>query len=114
MAEDKLLDDTERAFRCGYDDGWSTGTAAMEADRAYSVDADWQRYRAADQHTLSQFRYTELAHNALAELEPRLERYHAALEDARDLLRQAVDSLEDLGHADVAQHYRTALGQTDL
>lgn len=74
--------------------------------------AQWNNDLGRGQHTLSQFRYTELAHNALAELEPRLERYHAALEDARDLLRQAVDSLEDLGHADVAQHYRTALGQT--
>jgi hypothetical protein len=31
----------ETVYREGYDDGWCTGTASSEADRAYSIDAEW-------------------------------------------------------------------------
>lgn len=36
----------EAAFREGYEDGWCTGTAAMEEDRAYNADADWEQSNA--------------------------------------------------------------------
>jgi hypothetical protein len=45
-ASDGMREALEAAFREGYEDGWATGTAAMEEDRAWNCDSDWERSNA--------------------------------------------------------------------
>lgn len=41
-----VADGVEAAYREGYEDGWCTGTAAMEEDRAWNADDDWKGSKA--------------------------------------------------------------------